>query len=186
MIALSGKTASGKNSIRDELEKLGYSSIITYTTRPMRNEEVQDLTYHFITEEEFLKKKEDGFFAETTSYNVATGETWHYGTSIESLNDKNGVLIVNPDGLRELRKYKGLNIVGFYIIADEDTIWNRLRMRGDSAEESRRRINADEEDFKDITNHIDYAVSNTNKTPCCTAGIVKYLYDLELLQRNEI
>jgi len=159
MILLVGKTSTGKSTIQDELLKMGYKSIVSYTTRPPRKGEVDGVSYNFISEEEFLQKEKEGFFAETTHYNVASGETWYYGAAIKDLtSDK--VFIVNPEGLRQIRKMKTLNPIAFYIMADEETIWNRLRQRGDDAAEARRRLNADDLDFADIISNVDFCLRN--------------------------
>ena len=50
MLILIGKTASGKDTILNQLvKKHGYKKIVTYTSRPMRKGEKQDVTYHFIS-----------------------------------------------------------------------------------------------------------------------------------------
>lgn len=177
MLILCGKTASGKDTIQKQLILEGMKSVVSYTTRPPREGEVDGITYHFITKEEFLEKQETGFFAESTSYNVATGETWYYGSAVEDLtNDK--VVILNPEGIREIKKMKSLNPKVFYMIADEETIWNRLRLRGDNAEEARRRLNADDEDFKDITKYVDFAIRNDGTmTPEKLGDMILYLYN---------
>lgn len=159
MILLVGKSASGKDTIKKELIKLGYNSIVTYTTRPPRLGEVDGIAYHFITKEDFLAKESDGFFAETTSYNVASGETWYYGSAIKDLTD-NKVMIANPEGLRQIKKISSLNPIAFYLMADEETIWNRLRQRGDDAAEARRRLNADDMDFAGIVNDVEFCLKN--------------------------
>lgn len=159
MLLLCGKSCAGKDTIQKELIKMGMKSIVSYTTRPPREHETEGVEYHFITKEEFLQKEVEGFFAETVYYDVATGERWYYGSAIEDLsNDK--VIIVNPHGLEQLRKIKSLNPIAFYITAGEETIWNRLRERGDNAAESRRRLNADDIDFADISKNVDFSFSN--------------------------
>lgn len=61
-LILIGKSASGKTTIRDILTmKHGFHSIVTYTTRPMRKGEISDVTYHYISNEEFLKKIDEDF-----------------------------------------------------------------------------------------------------------------------------
>ena len=56
MLILMGKTASGKTLVRDKLVKNhGFNSVVTYTTRPMRKDEIPDVTYHYISEEDFLQ-----------------------------------------------------------------------------------------------------------------------------------
>ncbi len=91
MIVLVGKTNSGKSTIRDELVKLGFDKVISYTTRPMRTGEQQDVEYHFINEEKFLDK--DIF--NRRDYTVANGDTWHYGFDIADFGD-NSCIIVDP------------------------------------------------------------------------------------------
>ena len=159
MILLIGKTASGKDSILNEVVKLGYEKLVTYTTRPMRPGEIEGINYHYISNEEFLLKDKEGFFAETTSYNVATGETWYYGSALEDFN-KDRVMIVNPDGVKQISKIKSLNPVVFYIQADEEVIRKRLLKRGDNKDESERRIAADDRDFFGIEKYVDFFAWN--------------------------
>lgn len=177
MIVLCGGCCAGKTTLLDVLvDEFGYNRLITYTTRPMREGEVEDLSYHFITDEQFDKLNNDGFFAETTSYNVANGETWKYGTAKKDLtNDK--IVILNPYGLKEIRKDKSLNIIAFYLFASHGEIWNRLRKRGDSSDEAARRIEADKKDFEDILDYVDFAI---NTDGCFsieeTAEIIEQIY----------
>lgn len=133
-------------------------AVISYTTRPPRHGEIDGETYHFVSEEEFLNKKENGFFAETTKYDIDkdNGVTWYYGSAFEDLaRDK--VMIINPKGLKKIKKNVDLNPVVFYLLSSEENMWNRLRQRGDNSEEARRRLNADDADFANINEYIDYA-----------------------------
>ena len=159
MILLVGKTSAGKDLTQKELIKIGYKPVVSYTNRPPRKGEVDGVAYNFISKEEFIQKEQEGFFAETTSYNVASGDTWYYGAAIKDLTEDK-VFIVNPEVLRQVRKMKSLNPVAFYLIADEETIWNRLRQRGDDAAEARRRLNADDIDFADIISNVDFCLRN--------------------------
>lgn len=61
MLILVGKMGSGKDTIKNELIKLGMKNCCTYTTRPKRLGELDGRTYHFITDEEFETKKKDKF-----------------------------------------------------------------------------------------------------------------------------
>ena len=163
MIVLCGGTCAGKDHVmRKMIEKYGLQKLITYTTRPIREKEVENIDYHFITDEQFEKLNKDGFFAETTSYNVANGEMWKYGTAKKDLTDDK-IVILNPYGLKELRKDKSLNIVAFYLFASHGEIWNRLRKRGDSSDEAIRRMEADKKDFEDINEHVDLAINTDGR-----------------------
>jgi len=159
MILLVGKSCSGKDTIRKELNKLGYKSIVTYTTRPPRNGEIDGVDYHFVDASRFRAMDLMGCFVETTSYNVASGETWYYGSAVDDLKE-DSVMIVNPEGLRLIKKLKSLKPIAFYLVADEDTIWERLKQRGDNDEEARRRLRADASDFVGIINDVDFCLRN--------------------------
>ncbi len=63
MIVILGKACSGKDTVVNRLiEKYEYERIISYTTRPKRKGEIQDKTYHFISEDEFFSKIDSEFF----------------------------------------------------------------------------------------------------------------------------
>lgn len=177
LLLLAGKTSCGKTTIAKELEKLGIKNIITYTSRPMRNGESQGDPYHFVTDEEFQVLSNQGYFAEETKYKVADGSIWRYGTAIGDIQKDNMCLIVNPDGLKYYSKLTSVDIYTVYLYADNGTIWNRLRQRGDDAAEATRRLEADNEDFKDILDYCDIAIKNNgNDTPEDVAKAIKYLY----------
>jgi len=176
MIVLCGMTSSGKDTIQKELIKLGMKSVVSYTTRPMRKGETEGVEYHFITKEDFLKKESENFFAETTSYNVATKETWYYGTAKEDLTDDK-VVILNPDGIRQIKKCEGINPIIFYIHSELDTIKKRLLQRGDNPEEANRRIQADIEDFKDIMDYAHCVITNENVEPYILGETIRGLYN---------
>ena len=169
MIVLLGKTASGKDTILNELvKKYNYRKMITYTTRPMRKGEIQDKTYHFISDEEFLKKKEEGFFLEYNEFNTAEG-VWRYGSAKEDyLNATNDtVIILTPSGLSALKVYiarqkADIDIIPIYIYANNNTIGKRLKKRGDKKEEADRRIKADNVDFDGVQNVVDRIFYNNN------------------------
>lgn len=170
MIVLIGKSGSGKSTIKKELIKLGLNSIITYTTRPIRESEVDGVEYHFITYEKFYHLKKEGFFLETTSYHTTKG-IWYYGTSKESLSKENSVLITNPSGLKEIRKQK-IPCVVFNIEAETERLVQRLLKRGDNEEEILRRLSDDEIDFINIVPLVDFTYKNINISPSNIAKLI--------------
>lgn len=149
MLVLTGKTCSGKDTIKKELVKLGMNPIIAYTTRPMRDGEVNGETYNFISKDKFMKKIDEDFFAEYTHYNVANGETWFYGSSLHDYVD-NGVIILNPYGAIEAFRKCEKKPKIFYLKVSDDTIKMRLWRRGDNPLEAERRVMADSIDFEDF------------------------------------
>ena len=161
MLCFIGKTASGKNLARDQLvEKYHFSPIITYTTRPMRKGEIQDVTYHFISDEEFKRKIDEGFFAEWKSYITNEG-VWYYGTALEDCINAtdNDVIILTPNGVRDLKK-NGVNAIVIYLYSNLNTIKHRLKFRGDDLKEVERRISSDIKDFKNAEMLADRIIYN--------------------------
>ena len=161
MLCFIGKTASGKNLTRDQLvEKYNFSPIVTYTTRPMRNGEIQDVTYHFISTDEFIEKINNGFFAEWKDYATNDG-IWYYGTALEDCVNAtdNDVIILTPNGVRDLKK-NGVNAIVIYLYSNLNTIKHRLKFRGDDEKEVERRISSDIKDFKDAEMLADRIIYN--------------------------
>ena len=160
---ISGKSASGKDLVVKKLVEKGYSRIVRYTTRPKRKCEQQDITYHFITIEEFNQKIEEGFFAEYQSYNTEFG-VWYYGTSFEDLKNANNksVIILEPQSYRDIKNELPNNITCIYLYANNSTIKKRLEKRGDNPNEAIRRMESDNEDFKGFENEVDRIVYNND------------------------
>lgn len=185
MIILTGKSCSGKTTVASELCKLGYSGIVGYTTRPPREGEVEGDAYHFITQKEFLKKVDDGFFAESRSFHAANGQTWYYGTALEDLGpDK--VAVLNPHGTKMLKKIPEIVPVVFYLKVDDEIIRDRLEKRDKDMAEAARRMKSDLVDFCDMEETADFVLRNdAGLTPRQLAENISGLYE-EVLRQKEL
>ena len=165
ILVLTGKSACGKDTIKNELiSNSEFTGITTCTTRPRRKGERKN-AYHFLGYKKFMNKLIHREFFETTYYNVANGEICYYGTLKKDIfnAEDNSVIIMNPDGVKKLEEYKELRerCVVCLIEADQDTIQARLQLRGDDEEEAARRINADSKDFADFIGY-DFVVTSSN------------------------
>lgn len=166
-----GKTCSGKNAVVKELVSRGWSQIITYTSRPKRRGEKNGREYFYISDDDFANKINSGYFAEWKSYDV-NGKIWYYGSPSEeiieaSLDDKNHVIILTPQGVEDtlsfLSKYISdyqINII--YLYANRSTILNRLQKRKDKNDSIERRMRADDIDFKNATSLADKIIYNND------------------------
>lgn len=169
MIVLIGESASGKSTIEKELCNKGYERVISYTTRPKRPNEQYDVDYHYISEEEFLRLENIGYFAETTSY-----RGWHYGAAKKDCLD-NKLIVVEPHGLRQLKQDKELNIISFYIKVSDNERLSRIAKRGDDIMECFRRVVSDQGVFQGIENEVDYVINGENTTENIIEEILDYI-----------
>lgn len=141
MILLIGASASGKTEVGKILEKkYGYKKVVTYTTRKMRDNEVADVDYHFISKQDFLVKNEEGFFFETMVYN-----DHFYGTALVDLVDKS-YIILDPSGLNKYKESQIFN-VAFYLNASKDIREGRMKKRGDAPQDIVKRLAIDDVHF---------------------------------------
>ena len=166
-----GKTCSGKNTVVSELVKRGWSQIITYTSRPKRRGEKNGREYWYISEDDFASKIKSGYFAEWKFYDV-NGKTWYYGSPTEeiieaSLDDKNNVIILTPQGVVDvlaiLKRYVvdyQINII--YLYSNHNTILKRLKSRRDKNDTIERRMRADDIDFMNAVNLANKIVYNND------------------------
>ena len=160
MIALLGRMASGKSTLAKMLEDNGFKRIVTYTTRPIGEGEVNHVDYHFIDEEEFIRLREEGFFAETKSYDTEYG-VWYYGSSKESYNCDNGLIVIDPIGFRQLKE-AGIDLISILIkVKTIDSFNKALERNRNTEDEIRRRVLADTIDFKGIESEVSIVVDNS-------------------------
>lgn len=164
LIGICGKSGTGKSTLAKELENLGYNKVVTDTTRPPRKGEEHGVDYYFDSDKDFDELLFEKQFIETSQYNTVHG-VWRYGTTIGALDDAGdkAVIVLNPDGVKAFKKKK-INIKIVLVNTSDDTILDRLCERGDNPQEVIRRMNADEEDFADIGEYVDYTVKNENGT----------------------
>lgn len=128
---LLGMSASGKDTILQELVKRGYKAAVSHTTRPKRDNEINGIDYHFVSEEEF--DLIDDFLSVrvlSTFDKDGNPATWKYGLSKSALETENDfVTIVDYEGLIQL-KNKQISFCSIFIRADSDTRFQRAMKRG--------------------------------------------------------
>ena len=119
-----GRSASGKTTIANMLEKDGYSQIASYTTRPPRHE--NEVGHTFISDEEYHKLEN---IMASTVYNG-----YRYCTTLEQVQNAD-IYVVDIEGVRTLlNNYDKLNRP-VHIIYFDANVTNRIRRmmsRGDS------------------------------------------------------
>lgn len=160
MIILIGESGSGKTTILNELEKRGYQKAINHTTRPKRVGEEQMSEYLFVTKEEFEQMWTDGKLLQRAEFN---GE--YYGISTNSLKD-NVACIQIVDSIADVKQrakelgLEHMKIVSFYIHVPAEERTKRMLARGDSIESIQKRLEIDNEKFKNAREIVDYTIEN--------------------------
>jgi guanylate kinase len=144
MIILCGPSASGKTEVAKVLqEKFQIKKVITNTTREKRINEINDVDYHFLSVEQFLKLKDEDYFVETTFYNGN-----YYGCAKNEIGlDK--VIILEPEGVNNFLKLNDPNIIIFFLTSSKDVREERMRLRGDDEQIIKQRLSDDEQRFSE-------------------------------------
>lgn len=151
IIALIGEAGSGKDRILKEVlaaAPIAFNEIISCTTRPPREGEVDGVNYFFIDAEEFAYKVLNYEMIEATSFN-----DWFYGTSYDALrSDVPNIGVFNPDGIRALQGRPDIDLTVYKVVCKDKTrLLRQLNRENDpNVDEIVRRYKTDKDDFFDL------------------------------------
>lgn len=160
IICLMGKSASGKDSIYKSLiedKNLHLKEWVPYTTRPIREGEVQGKEYHFVTEEELELLYEKGKVVELRVYHTVQG-IWKYFTVFEDdmdLKKDSYAVIGTLESFHAMCQYFGREkLLPIYIEVEDGRRLQRALSREQSQKNPKyaemcRRFLADMEDFSE-------------------------------------
>jgi guanylate kinase len=162
LLVLSAPSGGGKTTIAKLLlqgrDDLGYS--VSATTRPKRPDERDGVDYHFLSRDEFVRRRDNGEFLEWATYG---GEL--YGTlksEIERIfaQGRHAVLDVEIEGARQIRKNFSNSLLVFVLPPSAEALMQRLagRRTEDPALVRDRFVRAAEE-LKAVGEY-DYAILN--------------------------
>lgn len=134
IITVSGPSASGKSTLASVLIKSNnvLEEVVSTTTRRPRANERNGLDYHFIEKNEFLKRKKQNKFIETS----VVGNDF-YGvekTSIEKLFDDNKIPLVVCDPLGAYNMFRfgqeqSIPVCNVFVSVDQKVALNRILKR---------------------------------------------------------
>ena len=154
LICLIGKSGSGKNYIANKLERKGFTSVKSYTTRPIREDDPNDINTHiFISPDRVVDYKDD--IVADTDFNGN-----YYFATRQQLNNAD-VYILDKAGLKQLYKnYHDRDILAFYIDCDSSICAERMSKRGDTDEAIMSRLQHDAKAFEGVDELCDFVVVN--------------------------
>ena len=187
IIYIMGKSSAGKDTIYQKVkERINTNLYIPYTTRPIREGEIQGREYNFITREEFNKLKDEQKVMENRNYNVINknGEKdiWTYATIADNQWKQEGdfLSIGTLESYMSILKYlknhpeKNLRMLPVYIHISEE----ERRKRATAREKQQVKPNFEEIERRLKADNIDFSEENLRE-----AGISKFEtfenYDLE-------
>ena len=155
-----GRSASGKDKIFKALagdDTLGLRKFVPYTTRPIREKEVDGVQYRFVSDAELDRMEAEGKVIEERRYDTVHG-IWRYATVDEigtADGPENYLVIGTIESYCKVRdRYGKDRVIPLYVDVREDLLLERaLRRERKEAEpkyrELCRRFLADSEDFSE-------------------------------------
>jgi guanylate kinase len=153
-----GKSATGKDTIFKEITvqmSTMAKTVIGYTTRPIRDGEINGVAYYFVNQDKLLEYEKAGKIIERRAYETIHG-IWEYFTVDDGqikLSDSNYIMLGTLESFGQIKKYYGEDkVLPIYLEVDDglrlERALSRERMQiNPKYKELCRRYLADEEDF---------------------------------------
>ena len=140
VVVLSGPSGSGKSTVVRELAgacDVPVRPSVSATTRPPRAGEVDGTDYHFLSDEEFRRRREAGAFLETAEVH---GRGYWYGTPWDEVDAAASagawaLLEIDVRGARAVLDRYPDAVTVFLMTATEAEFERRLRARGTESDE---------------------------------------------------
>lgn len=165
LVILSGVAGAGKDTVKKELMKRmkDIDTLPSYTSRPMREGDVEGSTYNFVSKEQFEEMIENGDFYE---YDVHHDN--YYGTSKKLLNDKikEGKIIVKDIDVNGTEHLKDLlkadtKIITIFLRVSKEELKRRLKDRIDKPSPAEIRLRLGRFEYEESRiNLYDYVLKN--------------------------
>lgn len=179
---LMGQSSIGKDTIYKKLleeKNLELERIVTYTTRPIRQGEIDGMEYHFVGSSQLEQIRDNGKLIEVRSYQTYHG-VWQYFTVDDSqidLNQTDYLIIGTLESYMKTKEYFGEDkLIPILITLDDGVRLQRALDRERMQEEPKyqelcRRFLADAVDF--------------SKEKIEEAGITRFFYNDDLVRIME-
>lgn len=178
LILIVGPSGSGKGTVINRLKSIfpGFAYPVSYTTRDMREGEVDGEVYNFIAKEKFEDMIKNNEFLE---YAIVHSNNY-YGTSKNDILDplKSGAMVVREVDIQGFHSISDLipdeNLVSIFMkVSDEDDLKGRILRRGEiSDEELERRMESARKELAQADD-CDFQVENTwGEVDACVKKVV--------------
>lgn len=169
LICVLGLSASGKDHVVEIIKnKYSLNKVVQFTTRPIRENEIDGQDYYFIFQKRFENLIEAEAFISYRVFNSHFGK-WYYGIKEDCLDlSENNIICIDIEGLLELIDFYGEeNIISIFIDVNYETRLNRAKNRPTfNIQEFNRRYKDDLEKIDNIKNKCNYIVENNCLDDC--------------------
>lgn len=164
MVILLGGSGSGKTTTEIKLrEELGYSSVISCTTREKRPKETEGIDYYFVSVEQLLQEEK--------ANQIKINEDWYYCVRKEELLKNNNLVysVINIEPAFDLIEYikknnLPLDILIVYFDIPVEFRAKKMIERGENSESVYIRLGREDkiENLKKFNLKADYIVKEMN------------------------
>ena len=158
LYCIMGKSSTGKDTIFKRLlsdESLGLHNLVSYTTRHIREKEVDGVEYHFVDDKRRDELDASGKIIELRRYNTCYGP-WDYFTVDDGqvlIDEQDYIIIGTLESYEKIRDYYGKDkVMPIYIEVEDGVRLTRAlnrekKQKNPRYDEMCRRFLTDDEDF---------------------------------------
>lgn len=191
IFCLIGKSSCGKDTIYKQIlaeGNLSLKTLVSYTTRPIRNGETDGVEYYFLTDDQQKVLEQEGKIIELRAYDTVHG-VWKYFTVNDhqiNLERYNYLVIGTLESYMKLKDYFGDDkLIPLYIEVDSGERLQRALDRERNQQEPKyaelcRRFLADEADFS--REHLAQAgiteIFHNDNLDDCAQKLITYIRNL--------
>ena len=161
-IILSAPSGAGKTSIARQLlgsrRDVGYS--VSATTRPRRGHETEGKDYHFLSDDEFRRKRASGEFAECAEVHGRWYGTLRREVDAVLAAGKHVIMAIDVQGARQFARAYPKSVRVFVLPPSVEVLIERLRARNtESGDLIERRLRTAQQEIEAVGEY-DYVVVN--------------------------
>jgi guanylate kinase len=167
LVVVSGPSGVGKSTIVADLTRKHPQvvPIVTATTRPRRQDETDNVHYHFLAPEAFDELREGGDLLES-----AEVHGYWYGTPVEQVRGilaagRDAILTIDPQGAKSVRGLVPDALLIFVMPPSIEDLHERLAHRGSESEEMLAIRRRDAEMEMATSGDYDYVIVNETGHP---------------------
>lgn len=190
LVCIVGESGSGKDSLLRMASMIAKQNnytplvpVVSYTTRPKRDNETDGVEHFFITKEqadEILNTSQILAYTKFKNPENEDDEGYEYFTTLEGLASSN-IYIIDPKGIEYLESNQHLKneieFISIYIHAPSFIRRYRVRKRSDYKTEYKDRVKSEKKQFQDFVKNkkYDYKIENIQGFANISANSLAFL-----------